>query len=140
MIVLDTNVISEMLRQTPSPRVLAWLDAQPASELYLCTPVLAELYYGIARLIQSARKRGLLSSYRQIVDELFAGRILAFDAGAAEDYGELMAKLSAEGKPMSLINAMIAATARTNGATLATRNTAHFSGAEVPLVNPFGPD
>jgi toxin FitB len=138
MIVLDTNVISEMLRQTPDDRVLAWLDAQPASELYLCTPVLAELYYGIARLIQSARKRGLLSSYRQVVDEAFAGRILAFDAGAAEDYGELMARLAGQGKPMSLIDAMIAAIARTNGATLATRNTDHFLRADIPLIDPFG--
>jgi predicted nucleic acid-binding protein len=140
MIVLDTNVISEMLRQTPNPKVLAWLDVQPASELYLCTPVLAELYYGIARLIQSARKQGLLGSYRQVVDEVFAGHILAFDAGAAEDYGELMAKLTAQGKPMSLIDAMIAAIARTNGATLATRNKAHFAHADVALIDPFGPD
>jgi predicted nucleic acid-binding protein len=138
MIVLDTNIISEMLRQAPNGRVLAWLDAQPASELYLCTPVLAELYYGISRLIQSARKRGLMSSYRQVVDESFTGRILAFDAGAAEDYGELMAKLAAQGTPMSLIDGMIAAVARTNGATLATRNTAHFSRADIPLIDPFG--
>ena len=140
MIVLDTNVISEVLRRVPNSRVLAWLDAQPASELYLCTPVLAELYYGIARLIQSARKRGLLSSYRRVVDEIFADHILAFDASAAEDYGELMAKLEAEGKPMSLVDAMIAAIARTNGATLATRNITHFSRADVPLIDPFGTD
>ena len=137
MIVLDTNVISEMLRRAPNSRVLAWLDAQPVSELYLCTPVLAELYFGIARLIESARKRGLLGSYRQVVDETFARHILAFDASAAEEYGELMAKLAAEGRPMSLIDAMIAAIARTNGATLATRNVTDFARADVPLINPF---
>ena len=140
MIVLDTNVISETLRREPASRVLAWIDAQPSSDLYLCTPVLAELYYGIARLIQSARKRGLLSSYRQVVGEVFVGHILTFDASAAEDYGELMAKLAAEGRPMSLVDAMIAAIARTNGAALATRNTDHFARAGVPLINPFGTD
>jgi toxin FitB len=138
MIVLDTNVISETMRRLPKAAVVEWLDSQPANDLFLCTPVLAEIYYGVARLDESMRKSNLLRSYRQIVAEVFEGRILPFDAPAAEAYGELVAELESEGNPITVIDAMIAAIAQSNAATLATRNMAHFTKTGVTLVNPFG--
>jgi toxin FitB len=138
MIVLDTNVISETMRRVPNAAVVEWLDSQPANDLFLCTPVLAEIYYGVARIDESMRKSNLLRSYRQIVAEVFEGRILPFDAPAAEAYGELVAELESDGNPITVIDAMIAAIAQSNAATLATRNTAHFTKTGVTLVNPFG--
>jgi predicted nucleic acid-binding protein len=138
MIVLDTNVISETMRRVPNAAVVEWLDSQPANDLFLCTPVLAEIYYGVARLDESMRKSNLLRSYRQIVAEVFEGRILPFDAPAAEAYGELVAELESEGNSITVIDAMIAAIAQSNAATLATRNMAHFTKTGVTLVNPFG--
>jgi len=138
MIVLDTNVISETMRRTPDAAVIDWLDHQPRSELYLCAPVLAELCYGIARLEESQRKLGLLQAYRQIITESFEERILPFDTQAAEVYGELVAKLEGDGRVIDVIDAMIAAIAQSNAATLATRNTAHFADTGLTLVDPFG--
>ena len=137
MIVLDTNVVSETMRRAPNPAVIDWLDQQPRSDLYLCAPVVAELRYGIARLEGSVRKRGLLLLYEQIVTAKFAGRILPFDADAAEAYGELAAKLERGGRTIDVIDAMIAATALVNAATLATRNASHFAYTGLTLVDPF---
>jgi predicted nucleic acid-binding protein len=137
MIVLDTNVVSETMRGTPNAAVIEWLDHQPRSELYLCAPVLAELCYGIARLEKSQRKLGLLRAYRQVIEESFEGRILPFDTQAAEIYGDLVAKLDSDGKVIDVFDAMIAAIAQSNAATLATRNTAHFVHTGLALVDPF---
>ena len=137
MIVLDTNIISETMRRAPNAAVVDWLDSQPANDLYLCTPVLAEVYYGIARLDESTRKTNLLRSYRQIVAEVFEGHILPFDSPAAEAYGQLVAKRESEGNPITVIDAMIAAIAQSNSAALATRNTAHFIETGLTLINPF---
>lgn len=138
MIVLDTNVVSETMRRAPNAAVIAWLDGQPRGELYLCAPVLAELCYGIARLHESQRKLDLSRAYQQIVAEEFEGRILPFDTQAAEVYGELVAKLESEGSIIDVVDAMIAAIAKSNAATLATRNTAHFARTGLALVDPFG--
>ncbi len=101
MILLDTNVVSETMRRDPSTAVIDWLDHQPRSDLYLCAPVLAEICYGIARLEESQRKRGLLQAYGQIIVEKFAGRILPFDTEAAEVYGKLVAKLDSDGQRLT---------------------------------------
>jgi predicted nucleic acid-binding protein len=138
MMVLDTNVVSETMRRVPNPAVVDWLDNQPRNELYLCAPVLAEIYYGIARLEQSQRKLGLLQSYRQIIAEAFEGRVLPFDIAAAEAYGELVAKLDGKGRTIDVFDAMIAAVAQSNFATLATRNTSHFQSIDLDLIDPFG--
>lgn len=137
MIVLDTNVVSETMRRAPNPAVIEWLDQQPRNDLYLCAPVVAELHYGIARLEGSERKRGLLLLYEQIVTAKFAGRILPFDVDAAEAYGELVAKLERAGRTIDVVDAMIAATALVNAATLATRNGSHFAHTGVTLADPF---
>lgn len=138
MIVLDTNVISETMRRVPNEAVVGWLDSQPANDLYLCTPVLGELCYGIARLKDSSRKTALLSSYSELVMRAFGERILPFDVPAAEAYGDLVAKLQNAGRSIDVFDAMIAAIAQSYSATLATRNTDHFRHAGVALFNPFG--
>jgi toxin FitB len=140
MIILDTNIISETMRPLPDPAVIGWLDAQPWSELYLCAPVVAELNYGIARLEGSKRKDDLIASYRQAVDDAFEGRVLPFDVIAAETYGELVAQLEGEGNAIDVMDAMIAAIVLSNGATLVTRNTAHFKHTGVSLIDPFSTD
>ena len=138
MIVLDTNVVSEPMRRAPNPAVIHWLDNQPRGELYLCAPVLAELCYGIARLEESQRKLGLQRSYEKSIVETFEGRILPFDTQAAQAYGELLAKLEGEGQAIDVIDAMIAAIALSNSATLATRNMAPFAHTGLTLLDPFG--
>jgi predicted nucleic acid-binding protein len=138
MIVLDTNVVSETMRRSPDPSVIRWLDKQSVNELFLCTPVLAELSYGIARLSESSRKSALVRSYDQIVAQTFEGRILPFDALAAEVYGSLVAELEGVGRSIDVMDAMIAAITQTYSATLATRNTEHFRHTGVALLNPFG--
>ncbi|HET7851384.1 MAG TPA: type II toxin-antitoxin system VapC family toxin [Methyloceanibacter sp.] len=137
MIVLDTNVVSETMRRAPNAAVIDWLDAQPRSDLYVCTPVLAEICYGIARLEASQRKRGLLQAYHQIISEKFEGRILPFDTQAAEIYGDLVARLERGGTTIDVIDAMIAAIALSSATTLATRNMAHFAHTGLTLVDPF---
>ena len=138
MIVLDTNIVSESMRRVPNGAVIGWLDNQPRLDLYLCAPVLAEIRYGIARLKESERKRALQGSYQRLVAEKFEGRVLPFDTQAADAYGELMAKLESSGRVIDVVDAMIAAIALSNVATLATRNMAHFAHTGLALVDPFG--
>jgi toxin FitB len=137
MIVLDTNIISETMRLKPNGAVIAWLDDQVPSDLYLCAPVLAELYYGIARLEESGRKPALRKRCREMLTQVFDGRMLDFDAAAAESYGLLVAKREAEGNPISVMDAMIAAIAQSNSAALATRNIDDFAKTGLTLINPF---
>ena len=137
MIVLDTNVISETMRRNPNRAVVNWLDEQPVGNLYICAPVLAELSYGIARLADSPRKTSLFHAYSQIVVQTFEGRILPFDAEAAEAYGDLVAKLETAGRSIDVMDAMIAAIAQSYSAALATRNAGHFADTGIALINPF---
>jgi predicted nucleic acid-binding protein len=138
MIVLDTNVISETMRRKPDGAVVAWLDSQLPNDLYLCAPVLAELNYGIALLEASERKTVLWNLCREMVTNVFDGRILAFDAAAAEAYGTLVASRKMSGSTISVMDALIAAIVKSNYATLATRNMSDFREIGLALVNPFG--
>lgn len=137
MIVLDTNVISETMRRRPDETVVAWLDSQPPNDLYLCAPVLAELHYGIALLENSERKTVLMDRCQEMVSHVFEGRILTFDATAAEAYGTLVAGRETSGAPISVMDALIASIVRSNHATLATRNVGDFREIGLTLVNPF---
>ncbi|MGD9869337.1 MAG: type II toxin-antitoxin system VapC family toxin [Hyphomicrobiales bacterium] len=137
MIVLDTNVISEILRQARKTAVTDWFDSQPASEIHICSPVLAELAYGVERMPRSKRKDELASRVSTLVQEVFPGRVLSFDADAAFAYGEVVASREATGRPISVMDAMIAAIARSNRAMLATRNLRDFEGTGIRLIDPF---
>lgn len=137
MIVLDTNVVSEIYRPRPSGPVIAWLDAQPRTSLYLCTPVLAELRFGVELLEQSMRKDRLRATIDRLENEIYRDRILVFDAASAVEYGRLAASRQRAGRPIEQMDALIAAIALINGATLATRNDKDFADLGLDVFNPF---
>lgn len=137
MIVLDTNVLSEALRPKPDDRTMAWLAAQPRSALFTTAITRAELLYGVRLLSDGQRKAGLLGAVRAILDVELAGQVLGFDNDAADAYAELAAARKAAGKPISQFDAMIAAIARSRGASLATRNVKDFVDCGVTLVDPW---
>ncbi len=137
MMVLDTNVLSELLRPAPEPRVLAWVAAQPRTALFTTTVTRGELFYGIRLLPDGARRQGLQAAVQAILDEDFAGRVLAFDGDAADAYAEMAAGRRQAGRPISQFDAMIAAMARSRGASLATRNVKDFEACGVEIVDPW---
>jgi toxin FitB len=137
MILLDTNVVSEGLRPQPSMRVKAWTDSQRHSTLYLCTPVVAELRFGLERLGDGRRKSDLRRGIDKVENDLFLGRILPFDLASAHEYSLLMVDRQRKGRPIDLMDGLVAAIARSQGASLATRNTNHFIDLGIDLINPF---
>lgn len=138
MIVLDTNVVSEVMRPVPDPAVLAWVDAQPADELYLTSMTVAELLYGVARLPAGKRRERLAEQVGRLVDELFAGRVLPFDSAASGMYARVASARERAGAPISVADAVIAATAASASAVkLATRNVSDFAGTGLTVVDPW---
>ena len=137
MIVLDTNVVSEMMRPAPDPSVLNWLNTQVAEELWLNSVVVSALLFGMARLPAGARKRLLTDTFAAMLEQDFSGRILPFDLEAAVIYAELAAGWEAKGRPVEMADGQIAAICLAQGAKLATRNLKHFGGLGLVLVNPW---
>jgi toxin FitB len=137
LIVLDTNVVSEIMRPAPDSTVLSWLNTQVAEELWLNSVVVSELLFGIARLPAGARKRLLTDTFAAMLNEDFAGRILSFDLEAAVIYAALAAGCEAKGRPVEMADAQIAAICLAQGAKLATRNLKHFEGLGLVLLNPW---
>jgi toxin FitB len=137
MIVLDTNVLSEVMRPAPSPRVLEWFKQQLASELFLTSITVAEIYYGIERLPRSKRRESLLTAASGLFDEDFADRILPFDTDAAAAFGRISAQRRALGRPISTFDAQIAAIAQLHGAILATHNLPDFEHCDLRLIDPW---
>ena len=138
MIVLDTNVVSEVMRPVPDPAVLEWMNAQQAGELYLTSMTTAELLYGVARLPSGRRRAQLAEKVGRLVDELFEGRILPFDSAASIDYARIASARERAGNPIGSADAVVAATASAAGADLlATRNVSDFSGTGLSVVNPW---
>lgn len=136
MIVLDTNVVSELMRAAPAPAVLSWLAEHRASDVYTTAITVAEIRYGISRLPGGRRRDGL----QQAADEIFAAfpdQVLPFDLRAAAAYADLVAQRESTGNPISGFDAQIAAICRTHLATLATRNIADFTGTGVATVDPW---
>jgi predicted nucleic acid-binding protein len=137
MILLDTNVLSELMRPKPSPRVVAWVAKAAASELFTTSITEAEIFYGIELLTTSKRRESLLRAAEAMFAEDFAGRVLGFDSEAARVFSRIAARRRARGKPISYADAQIAAIARARGARLATRNVADFEDCEIPVVDPW---
>ena len=135
MIVVDTNVLSELMRPTPAPRVIAWLRRN-ARLIAIPTVALGELRYGVARLPDGKRKRSLHEALDALVDR-FAASLLAYDVLAANACGVVLARAEAAGRPMSLADAQIAAIAVVARAELATRNVADFSTTGLALIDPW---
>ena len=137
MILLDTNVLSEPLKLTGDVGVLNWIDAQSIETLYMSTISLAELRFGIAALQPGKRKDTLHTSFEQRILPLFVGRILPFDAAAAEAYAVLRARARAGGKAIAPADGYIAATATSHGLMVATRDTSPFEAAGLAVINPW---
>lgn len=137
MILLDTNVVSELMRPNPNPNVLVWVADQPASDLYLSAVSEAELRYGVEILPAGARRSRLFQVMEDILHEDFAGRILPFDSAAAKAYAVIAATRLASGRPISEADCQIAAIARQWGAAVATRDVAGFEGCGVGVINPW---
>jgi predicted nucleic acid-binding protein len=137
MILLDTNIVSEPYRSGPNHVVRAWLDAQPPEELFLCTPVLAELRYGVERLPAGTRRERLDLWVRQVEEEGFPGRVLPFDRNAAHEFGRVVARRNKLGRPVGPMDALIASIALAQGASIATRDVSDFEGVGLQLINPF---
>ncbi|MET4130839.1 type II toxin-antitoxin system VapC family toxin [Roseovarius sp. MBR-6] len=137
MIILDTNVISELLRPAPEPKVEHWLSAQDGLSIYLTSISEAELRYRLAIMGQAARRAALVDAVDRVLREDFAGRILPFDSDAAQSYATIAAARRAVGQPIAQVDCQIAAIAHARGATVATRNTPDFEGCEIDLINPW---
>ncbi len=136
MIVLDTNVVSEVFKAAPERRVAAWMAAQRAHDIFLCAPVMAELHYGVVRLPPGRRRDDLAERYGR-VRQMFQSKILAFNLQAAESFSEIIVGRERVGAPISPFDAQIAAIARTRGASVATRNVRDFENCGVTLIDPW---
>jgi predicted nucleic acid-binding protein len=137
VIILDTNVISELARQIPDSGVLAWLDSQEIAEVATTAVTAAELRYGVARLPDGHRKRELAVVIREILTEDFYGRVLLFDERASVRYADVVTGRERIGRPIGVADAQIAAICRDSGAILATRNTADFEETGIELIDPW---
>lgn len=137
MIVLDTNVISELMRAEPAPVVVEWVDRQPTADVFLTAVTLAELLYGVARLPDGQRRTTLAEQLEAMVAEDFDHRVAAFDEWAAVHYADIVVLRERAGRPISAADAQIAAICRSHGAVLATRNSPDFTGTGITVVNPW---
>jgi len=137
MILLDTNVVSELMRPVASPAVLRWLSKYSADELYCNAIVVAEILYGVELLPDGKRKSELLAGAERLFKVVMGGRILPFDEQAAQQFSRIAAGRRSRGRPIAELDAQIAAIAHVHGAALATRNTHDFEDCGVRLFNPW---
>ena len=135
---LDTNVLSELLRATPAPAVLGWFASQVPESLFVSAVTQAEMLVGARQLPAGKRRLLLEKALNAMFEEDFAGRILPFDSAAAPVFAEVVAVRRTAGRPISQFDAQIAAIARCHGARIATRNVGDFAGCAVDLTNPWG--
>lgn len=136
MIVLDTNVVSEMMKPRPDSAVRAWFNGQAAETLFLPSIALAEILFGIAALPAGRRKDALAQALDGLM-ALFTGRVLPFDAEAARRFAELAVKARTSGKPLSTADGYIAAIAASREFLVASRDTAPFAAAGLTVVDPW---
>jgi predicted nucleic acid-binding protein len=137
MIILDTNVVSELMGPEPAPQVASWVRDRDRRELRTTTITLAEVRYGIARLPDGRRKQVLLAAAGDIFTA-FADQVLPVDTAAAENYAVIASSRERAGKPITGFDALIAAVCRSQGATLATRNASDFDGTGIEIIDPWG--
>jgi predicted nucleic acid-binding protein len=138
MIVLDTNIVSELMRPAAVPGVVRWVAARPASTLYTTSITVAEILYGVELLPRGKRRDLLRAAALGMFDEEFAGRIAPFNDESARAYAELAVERRRLGRPISHFDAQIAAIVRATGATLATRNVVDFADCGIEIVDPWG--
>jgi predicted nucleic acid-binding protein len=136
MIILDTNVLSELMRPKPS-RVAAWVAKQPATDVFTTSITEAEIFYGIELLPKGKRREGLLAAAEAMFAEDLAGRVLGFEGDAARVFSRIAAHRRALGRPISHADAQIAAIAQVRSAKLATRNVEDFEDCGIDVVDPY---
>lgn len=138
MIVVDTNVLSELARHAPDARVLHWFESQPDGALYTTAITHAEILFGLALLPRGVKRDLVEAAITRVFTGTYADRILPFDSAAAPEYARICAARRAAGRPISQMDAQIAAITRARRARLATRDVAGFEGLDIEIVNPFG--
>lgn len=137
MIILDTNVVSELMRSSPSRTVLRWVDGRARSSLHTTTVTQSEILFGILLLPAGRRRLALEAAAREMFEADFAGRVLPFDGDAAAAYARIAADRRKAGRPISHQDAQIAAIARSVDATIATANASDFADCGIDVVNPW---
>jgi predicted nucleic acid-binding protein len=140
VIVLDTNVVSELMRMMPSPAVLRWIARQNPLDCYTTSITQAEILHGVRQLAAGARRRRIEEAAEATFRENFAGRILAFDSPAARAYANIVTDRRRQGRPISHFDAQIGAIAQCARATLATRNAKDFEYCGMEVLNPWDLD
>jgi len=137
LIVLDTNVISELMKPGPDARVVGWIDRQKSDDLYTTAVCEAELLTGVALLPAGRRRDGVRSRVATALQWIGPGHILPFDSAAAGHYAEVRSRLKREGRLVEPLDIQIASICLAYGATVATRNVAHFEAAGIDIIDPW---
>lgn len=137
MFILDTNVVSELMRGVPQPEVLAWVDARARRDLFVTAITEAEIRTGIAILPAGGRRRDLAHAAGRFFADFFANRVLPFDGAAARAYAEITAERRAAGRPIGQLDCQMAAVTRCRGAALVTRNMRDFKGVGIEVLDPW---
>jgi predicted nucleic acid-binding protein len=140
VIVLDTNVLSELMRPQPDPRVMGWANRLAPREIAITAMNEAEILHGIGLLPKGRRQQALRQSWQELMTHLFQGQALAFSSEAAQWYGELVSRRVRLARPIATADAVIAATALAHRAQLATRNTSDFEAIGLELIDPWVAD
>lgn len=140
MIILDTNVLSELMRNRPSPKVTAWFHQHPLIDLYTTAITKAEVFYGIELLEPGTRRQKLLLAAESLFDIDLKDRVIGFESDAARIFSQIAAHRRLQGKPISNPDAQIAAIVRLHTATLATGDVADFRDCGVDVIDPWAPD
>jgi toxin FitB len=137
LVVLDTNVLSALMRHRSDEQVVAWLDVQPRSSVWTSAVTVLEIRFGLQILPAGKRRNALIRAFDTLIADKIEHRIAPFDAAAAEHAGNLMAARHRQGRPGDLRDTMVAGIVLAHHATLATRNVRHFADLSVPVVNPW---
>jgi toxin FitB len=137
VIILDTNVLSELISSAINPQVKAWFSAQDGSDLWVTSFTVSEMFYGVFKLEHGKRRQALEDAISGVLFDDYEGRILPFDDEAAIHHGRLRARLKREGRPAQDGDALIASIALAKDARIATRNTKDFRNCGVELINPW---
>lgn len=137
MIILDTNVVSELIRATPHPGVRAWVNSRPSTQVATTAITAAEMHYGVSRLPAGHRRQQLAVAVSALLNDVLRGRIMPFDERAARRYADVIAGREHAGRPIGVPDAQIAAICLELGAVLATRNVKDFEETGVALVDPW---
>jgi toxin FitB len=137
MIILDTDVLSALMRAQPDPAVMKWLDRQPDSSVWTTSITVMEIRYGLQVMPAGQRRERMAKELAAVLSEEIEERCAPFDVAAAQQAADLMSARRARGRSVDFRDTMIAGIALANRATLATRNTSHFADLSVPVVNPW---